>query len=177
MSSLEIGPGPEKLGEDWATVSAAPGPAVDVLAEWGLDTLPFQSEEFDEVYASHVIEHVGWMNAQRALAEAWRVLKHGGTIELHTIDFAVVAQQYSRGVATDPERFKHFMEEISYRVFAYPIRTGDRACVQWHHSCYDRAYLEHVLTTCGFHGFEQVEEPRGPEKHGAYNLGIKAVKL
>jgi hypothetical protein len=36
--------------------------------------------------------------------------------------------------------------------------------------------MEHVLTACGFSGFEPVDEPRGPEKHGAYNLGIKAVK-
>lgn len=175
---LEIGPGPQKLGDDWTTVSAAPGAAVDHLAEWGLDTLPFPDKSFTTVYACHVIEHVGWMNAERAIMEAWRVLIPGGELIVHTIDFAQIVDAYRNGQMLD-QRFKpgELMLELSYRLFAYPKRNGDRACFNWHHSMYDREWLTSLFTKCGFGEIEDVADPLGEEKHGAYNLGLRGIKL
>ena len=172
---VEIGPGPERLSPDWTTVSAVPGTAVDFLAEWGLDRLPFDDCTVSEIYACHVIEHIGWMNVEAALVEAWRVLRVGGTIEIHTIDFAKAVEVYRSGVKAD-DRTEHVMEEINFRLFAYAKRPGDRACANWHHGAFDRGYLEWRLEMCGFGSFERVDEPRGPEKHGAYNLGVRGVK-
>lgn len=172
---LEIGPGPEKLGEDWTTVSAAPGPAVDYMCEWGLDTFPLQDGSVDEIYASHVIEHVPWLHAEVALMEAWRVLKPGGLIEIHTIDFAKIVETYVAGTKAE-HRGGHVMQELSYRLYATSRQPGDRSCVNWHHAAYDRGYLTHLLGVCGFGSIEPVAEPRGPEKHGVYNLGLRAIK-
>lgn len=168
---VEIGPGPEPLGEDWTGVSSVPGPAVDLLCEWGLDDLPFLSGTVDEIYASHVIEHVGWMNVTSALAEAWRVLRRGGLIELHTIDFAVVSKEMMAAPG-DIETWNR----ANLKVMSYAKRSGDRACFQWHHSMFVAESLRALLVACGFSQIESVAEPRGPEKHGVYNLGVKAVK-
>ena len=187
---VEIGPGPEKLGDDWTTVSALPGPAVDFLAEWGLDRLPFDDASVDEVYACHVIEHVGWMHVEAALVEAWRILKPGGLIELHTIDagklmhhMSLVADRVIRERITSVGAgdWQHPMQAFNYQLFSYAKEVGDRACVQWHHGCFTREYLQWLLERCGFVTSTDWRdavniEPRGPEKHGAYNMGVAAVK-
>lgn len=52
---------------------------------WDLNTLPlpFESDSFDEVHAYHVLEHFGAQGDWRAFfaffAEAWRILKTGGS--------------------------------------------------------------------------------------------------
>lgn len=182
---LEIGPGPEKLGDDWATVSAFPGESVDFMAEWGLDDLPFPDEQFDEVYAAHVIEHVGWMQVEGALMEAWRVLKPGGLIELHTIDAGRLLRDLSlaadgpirdRLLGVGHGRWEHPMQAVNYQLFSYAHQVGDRACFQWHHGCFTEEYLGWLLARCGFEQVQAGGTPRGPEKHGAYNLGMRAVK-
>ena len=172
---LEIGPGPEKLGPDWTTVSAAPSPSVDLLCEWGMDPLPFEDGTVDEVYACHVIEHVPWLLTEAALVEVWRILKVGGLIELHTICFETLARDYHHG-DLEPGRQGHPMRNLSYRLFSYSHRVGDRACLQWHHALFDSRYLTELLRGAGFKDCGSVKEPRGPEKHGRYNLGVKAVK-
>lgn len=179
MRRLEIGPGPEKLGDDWTTVSVAPAPSVDALCEWGIDRLPFDDRTFDEVYASHVIEHVPWTHHEPALMEAWRVLKPGGMIELHTLDFAEIVNGYitGEGVPTDPGAgWKHPLLFIMYRVFAYPHTVGSRADPNWHRSLFDADYLEWLLARSGFERIEFGGEPRGAEKHGKWNIGVRAWK-
>ena len=172
---LEIGPGAAKLGPDWTTVSAAPGRAVDFLCEWGIDDLPFPDEHFDEVYSSHCIEHVSWLNAESALMEARRVLKPGGVVEIHTVDFAKLVEFY-RSRTCDQDDVPHFMVALSHRLFNYPKRVNDRACANWHHSMYDREYLGWLLDRCGFMDIHDAGEPRGEEKHGVVSFGLKAVR-
>jgi len=175
---VEIGPGPSKLAQDWTTVSSVPGDAVDLLAEWGMDPLPFLDGTVDEIYASHVIEHVPWFLAPCALVDAWRVLRRGGRIELHTIDFCAVATAYGSGDASDPGDpvFADFMGSINFRIFARPVHYRDGADAMLHRSCYDERYLRMLLGGAGFVDVSRVAEPRGPEKHGRWNLGVSAVK-
>lgn len=182
---VEIGPGPEKLGDDWTTVSAVPGPAVDFLAEWGLDRLPFDDASVDEVYACHVIEHIGWMHVEAALVEAWRILKPGGVIEIHTIDAGKLMRHLAladdkpvrdRLMGVGSGNWEHPMQAFNYQLFSYAKHVGDRACVQWHHGCFTEDYFDWLLDRAGFVSVIDVPEPRGPEKHGAYNMGVCAVK-
>lgn len=174
---VEIGPGPEKLGPEWTTVSVVPGPAVDALCEWGLDRLPFPDESVDLFYAAHVIEHLTIRLVRPALAEAWRVLRPGGVIELHTIDFAKVVDAYHAGKCDeDWAPWDDFMDGVNFRLFAYPKRLEDRGDPMYHRSCFDRPFLSRLLTECGFMDVEDAGEPRGSEKHGAWNLGVKAVR-
>lgn len=166
---LEIGPGEEKLGEDWTTVSVHPGPQVDRLCEWGLDALPFADGTLDLVYASHVIEHIHLGLVPAALMEAWRVLRRGGVIELHTVDFNAVIDKYFEDESA--------MDWVNYRIFAYPKHGGmEGRDPNMHRSCFTRPFLERLLSDAGFADFQDLGEPRGPEKHPDINMGIGARK-
>lgn len=173
---VEIGPGKHPLGDDWTTVGTA---GSDHECLWGMQRLPFDDDSVDEIYASHVIEHVPWWRTQSAIDEAFRVLRPGGTIELHTIDFAKVVELYLRGEAADgwDERddvpHGEFMYWVSSRIFSYGQSFSDP---QWHKALLDRPYLKRILTRAGFAEIEDAGEPRGAEKHGVSNMGIRAVK-
>ena len=169
MRRLEIGPGPVKLGDDWDTVSVAPGPAVDLLCEWGIDRLPYPDGHFAEVYASHVIEHVPWTRVPAALMEVRRVTGPGGVIEVHTVDFEALVTLYS-APATDRAAM---MNEIAYRLFHVGSSRGDP---QWHRSFFDRRHLSDLLSGCGFSDLVDAGEPRGEEKHGEFSFGVRGVK-
>lgn len=173
---VEIGPGPDRLGDDWVTVGVNDG--VDHRRLWGTHTLPFDDNSVDEFYASHVIEHIPWWLVESALSEAARVIRPGGTIEIHTIDFRAVVDRYifgSCGDWTDKDGIagEEPMIWVASRVFSHGKTYAD---VQWHKSCFDRPYLTRLLTDAGFVEIEDAGEPRGPEKHGVSNMGVRAVK-
>lgn len=46
--------------------------------------LPFADETFDRVYSGDVIEHLAYADGVKMLREAWRVLKPGGFLLVHT---------------------------------------------------------------------------------------------
>lgn len=66
-------------------------------ADLGLDLtrpLPWDDNEVDNIYASHVVEHFSRDEWERIRKEWARVLKPGGTIEIHCPDIEKVCQNY-----------------------------------------------------------------------------------
>lgn len=53
---------------------------------------PFADNTFDEVYASHILEHMGNFNA--VITEIWRVSKHGARFEVR-VPFFLSTKYYS----------------------------------------------------------------------------------
>lgn len=60
-----------------------------------------ESESFDAVYASHVLEHVAWHEVHQALSEFHRVLKDDGILEILVPDLQAIG---GRLAADEPER-------------------------------------------------------------------------
>lgn len=56
--------------------------------------LPFRENAFSVVYASHVLEHLYLVEAQRLLCECRRVLKSGGVIRLVVPDLRSIIAEY-----------------------------------------------------------------------------------
>lgn len=70
--------------------------------------LPFKSESFYFVYASHILEHI--KNYYQLIQEIWRVLKMDG------IFVAVVPHAYSRAAIADPSHVRLFVPESFFHL-------------------------------------------------------------
>lgn len=71
-----------------------------------LNGIPFESERFDLVYHSHVLEHFAKADGEKFIAECYRILKPGGIIRIALPDLEAIAKEYLRNLerATAGER-------------------------------------------------------------------------
>ena len=89
---LHIG-GHEKR-DGWTIMDTLAGPHVDVLGNCR-DLSHFADESVDEIYASHVYEHLSYMvELVPALEEAYRVLKRGGLLRLGVPDLETICRLF-----------------------------------------------------------------------------------
>jgi len=169
--NLEIGPGPERLGPEWIGLDTIPGPAVDWVATWGEDPLPFPDDTFELVYASHVLEHIPWHETVAALLEVRRILKPGGTIEIWVPDFRKIVSAYMGQACGDEWRAHNpggdFMLWVNGRIF-----TRGPGLENYHRAAFDELHLIDCLAKAGFWRTWRLTEPRGYD-HGAINLGVR----
>lgn len=63
--------------------------------------LPFSDESFDEVIMVHVLEHLSKADGERALKQAFRVLKPGGTLEVEVPDLKKGCELFLKNGAID----------------------------------------------------------------------------
>jgi predicted SAM-dependent methyltransferase len=145
---LEIGPGEDRIGDDWRTVDTTLRPGVvDVVCEWGTDRLPFDDEKFSLVYASHVLEHVPWHKTLFALADVHRVLAPGGVLEVHVPNFDVLADAVRSERCLDDHAEQGLNSELHWvaeRLFHFGC------CPQWHRACFNESHLRWCLVRTGF---------------------------
>jgi predicted SAM-dependent methyltransferase len=91
---LHIGGGAAARTEGWKILDIQPGPAVDYIGDC-TDLGQFESDSVDEIYASHVLEHLGYVEElPHALSEFHRVLKKGGTAKISVPDFEVLCRMF-----------------------------------------------------------------------------------
>jgi predicted SAM-dependent methyltransferase len=179
--NLEIGPAGAPLGPDWDTLDIAGRPGMTYYARWGEDKLPIPDGRYSLVYACHVIEHIPWYQTDYALREAFRILKPGGIIELHTVDFAKVVELWRDGKTDnwDTEGLNIDMHPTRWaaaRLINYGYMNGQIANWNWHRALFDLPFLSHCLFKAGFQPISRLNKPRGNVDHGVINLGIHAFK-
>lgn len=189
MKMLEIGPG---------TVSGASevfptADTVDILgdkttykAAWGYEKLPIESDSYDFVFASHVLEHIPWMRVGDALKEVYRVLRPGGTFEVYVPNFAYVVQCYLDRKCGDSWRVHNassdYMQWVNGRVFSYgedctSLLSEERPIPQtYHKAVFDADHLTKCLTKSGFVGVTQLHQRLHGRSHGPIDLGFTARK-
>jgi predicted SAM-dependent methyltransferase len=89
---LHIGGEEAKAG--WRVLNVQAGPAVDYVGDC-TDLSRFEDGSVDEIYISHVLEHLGYIEKlPEALAEMRRVLKPGGRAMISVPDFEVVCRLF-----------------------------------------------------------------------------------
>jgi predicted SAM-dependent methyltransferase len=96
--------------------------------------LPFKDGEVSEIYASHVLEHLSFADAIKALAEWQRVLKPGGRLRVAVPDFGKIA---SPEFANDPMRRFYLM-------------GGQTDANDFHRSAWTDSDLRGYLSSVGF---------------------------
>jgi predicted SAM-dependent methyltransferase len=78
--------------EGWKILNAQPGPAVDFVGTCD-DLSQFADGSVDEVYGSHVFEHLSYMDElPRTLFEVSRVMKVGGTLRVAVPDMDILCR-------------------------------------------------------------------------------------
>jgi hypothetical protein len=75
---LDLGCGATKLGDDYIGVDELDGPAVDVVGDVTEVLRSLEAESVDEIYSSHLFEHIGDLDA--LVSEIERVLVSGGCL-------------------------------------------------------------------------------------------------
>ncbi len=93
MRKLNIGGIEPKEG--WETFNIKEG--ADYVGD-AKDLSRFENEIFDEIYASHVLEHFDFTGSlQEALKEWYRVLKPEGKLYISVPDMRILCELYNRG--------------------------------------------------------------------------------
>jgi len=100
--------GGKQSKEGWKILNIQPGPGVDHVGDCS-DLSQFADGTVDEVYASHVLEHLGYREKlPRALAEFRRILRKGGTLRVSVPDFEVLCRLFLDPANSEEQRF-HLM--------------------------------------------------------------------
>jgi SAM-dependent methyltransferase len=66
--------------------------------------LPFRDATFSAVYASHLLEHLYFVEAERLLADCYRLLRPGGVIRLVVPDLRTMVNSYISGKENSAQR-------------------------------------------------------------------------
>ena len=82
---LNIGCGPD-IRAGYVNMDAVPLPGVDVRHDLNCLPWPFADDTFDEVYASHVLEHVA--DLTQTMAEIRRICRPGARIQIRVPHFS-----------------------------------------------------------------------------------------
>jgi predicted SAM-dependent methyltransferase len=91
---LHIGGGGGGRVPGWKILDIQAGPAVDFVGDCS-DLGQFGDESIEEIYASHVLEHLGYLEElPRALAEFHRVLRKGGNAKISVPDFDTLCRLF-----------------------------------------------------------------------------------
>jgi predicted SAM-dependent methyltransferase len=178
MRKLEIGGGRNAV-EGYEILDCKPG--VQHIAKWGYERLPFADETFDEVYSSHTIEHIPWYNVESALKEVYRILKPGGVVEIHTLNFRYMVDHYLAKKVGDGwngrgrNKEMHPFVWVSSRLFNLGD-TSNPGDPNWHKSLFDWDYLVYLFKKTGFKNFERLKKQKGNKTRSPVNIGIRGIK-
>lgn len=183
---LEIGPGLKPI-DGFEALNIVWTPGVDYVHSATRD-LPFADNSFDMVYASHILEHIAWYQVPATLAEWYRIVKPGGTIELWVPNGLEIARAFVRAEDGEPNaidrdgwyRFNPDRDPAAWaagRLFSYGDGEGTRGHFNWHLALFSERYLANLLVDAGFAATRRMDrsEVRGYD-HGWINMGIVGTK-
>lgn len=86
MKKLNLGCG-EEIKKGYINLDFIKGRGIDIVYDLNKTPYPFKNEEFDEIYASHVLEHLDgdWFSI---IKELYRILKRGGRLIIKVPHFS-----------------------------------------------------------------------------------------
>lgn len=177
---IHIGCGKRNFGDSWFHIDGSNYPHI---SSHDITKIPFEDDEVDFIYASHVLEYFDREEVLDVLKEWKRCLRPGGVLRLAVPDFAAMATLYVRdGVPLD-----RFVGPIFGKWQMTPTQSI------YHKTVYDHVSLTSVLTSVGFKNvrewdwrttehalfddYSQAYIPHMDKEHGTLiSLNLEALK-
>jgi len=101
---LRLHLGGKEAKPGWKIVNIQPGPGVDLLGDVR-DMSHFSDQSVDEIYASHVLEHIGQQAMLPTLQGLHRILKPGGELRISVPDIEVLSRVVADASAAMDKRY------------------------------------------------------------------------
>jgi predicted SAM-dependent methyltransferase len=148
LDGIKLHIGGREKREGWMILDALPGPAVDYVGNCAdLAFLPDAS--CAEVYASHVLEHLGYdSELPKTLAGIHRVLKPGGRLRAAVPDLEILCRLFVEPSLTGDDRFHIMRMMFGGRTTAYDV----------HYAGLNFEFLSAFLHATGFRDIRRVAE-------------------
>jgi|TARA_B110000305_G_C19045177_1_gene450086 predicted SAM-dependent methyltransferase len=141
---LHIG-GKEKK-EGWSILNIQKNDNIDFVGDIS-DLSQFEDNSIDEIYASHVVEHVNQKNIKKTLSGIHRVLKTNGKFYISVPDMDVLCRIFIAKGAPTKVKF-HVMRMM----FGGQIDEFD-----FHYFGWNLEFLKDYLSSAGFKKIEKVK--------------------
>jgi predicted SAM-dependent methyltransferase len=149
--------------------------AVDIIAP--ADLLPYKDNEVDEVVVEHMLEHLTYECAQRAVVEWHRILRPDGVLTIEVPDVLGLCKQFVEA--------NHYNQYISYKGY-WPISahlyghqrgsTDPEKISQIHKSGWTLDHLCFVLSGVGFESFAKEPPKKGVPGTCVLRLSARKAK-
>lgn len=132
----------------WKVLDVRAAPHVDFVGHCA-DLGAFADGSVAEIYASHVLEHLGFKRElPAALAEFHRVLARGGVLHVSVPDLAVLCALYVDPALDAADRY-----QVMRMLYGGQLDPAD-----FHHAGFDETALGERLRAAGFSGVARVAD-------------------
>jgi SAM-dependent methyltransferase len=149
---LELGCGENPIRHDelWHTMDSRKLPTVDIVWDVNNQPFPIESESYDGVYASFIMEHIRLTKVRGFIAEVHRILKPLGTAVIITSNLYEQAK-----VVIEKEEKGEVNDDIIHMVFGGKPDYEEN----YHHSSLTPNFAVRLLKETGFHEATIYEHP------------------
>lgn len=169
MSSSEarLHIGGKERREGWTVLDIAPSPHVDIVANCN-DLSTLAGESCAEIYASHVLEHLGYDGeVQRALKGFHRILVPGGRLRVSVPDMEVLCRLFLLPNMNFQHRYQAMRSLFGGRTTPHDV----------HYTGMFYEYLGAMMHGAGFRNIERVTEFREFKDASSLKCGNVLVSL
>ena len=143
---MKLNIGGEEKKEGWKVLNIQKKEAVDYVGDI-TDLSQFEDNSIDEIYASHVIEHVTLKNVEKTFKGIHRILKDNGKFYISVPDMDILCK-----VFTDPKAPTKVKFHIMRIMFVGQIDDYDYHYVGWNY-----IFMKEFLFKTGFKKTERVK--------------------
>jgi predicted SAM-dependent methyltransferase len=137
--------GGKQIKDDWKILNIQKNAGVDFIGDIS-DLSQFATDSIDEIYASHVLEHISHTKIMETLQGIFRVLKKDGKFYVSVPDMDVLCHTFINPLAS-PDQKLHIMAMI----FGGQIDEFD-----FHYFGWNEQFLTNFLWQVGFSKWERV---------------------